>query len=194
MSAADVSNVATLRPVTAIHYARGDATRPEGDGPKIIAHVCNDVGAWGRGFVLAVSHRWPEPEWCYRDWKERSRAGRDSGGIVNFVNDRHLEETGSFRLGESQLVGVAEGLFVLNMIAQEGIAPKRPTARGPLVRYDALSLCLRHAARFARRFGGSVHMPRIGCGLGGGSWDVIGPLIERLVDAPVTVYDLPEAV
>ena len=44
-----------------IQYRTGDATRPEGDGPKIIAHICNDVGAWGKGFVLALSKRWNTP-------------------------------------------------------------------------------------------------------------------------------------
>jgi hypothetical protein len=27
-----------------IRYVEGDATAPEGDGRKIIVHVCNDVG------------------------------------------------------------------------------------------------------------------------------------------------------
>lgn len=40
-----------------IHYLKGDATNPVGPGPKIIAHICNDIAAWGKGFVLAVSMR-----------------------------------------------------------------------------------------------------------------------------------------
>src|SRR5262245_8320884 len=39
--------------MTAITYVKGDATSPQADGNKIIAHVCNDVGKWGKGFVLA---------------------------------------------------------------------------------------------------------------------------------------------
>ncbi|GGJ45802.1 hypothetical protein GCM10010121_066360 [Streptomyces brasiliensis] len=42
-----------------IKYVRGDATVPSGKGVKAIAHVCNDVGGWGKGFVLALSRRWP---------------------------------------------------------------------------------------------------------------------------------------
>ena len=40
--------------------------------------------------------------------------------------------------------------------------------------------------------GASVHMPRIGCGLAGGKWERIEPLIERTLLAravPTTVYD-----
>ena len=50
-------------------YTIGNATQPEGR-PAIIVHVCNDVGAWGRGFVLALSRRWPEPERRYRHWAQ----------------------------------------------------------------------------------------------------------------------------
>jgi O-acetyl-ADP-ribose deacetylase (regulator of RNase III) len=41
-----------------ISYVKGDATSPQARGIKIIGHVCNDLGGWGKGFVLAVSRRW----------------------------------------------------------------------------------------------------------------------------------------
>jgi hypothetical protein len=46
----------------------GDATAPAGSGPRVIVHVCNDVGKWGRGFVLALSRKWAEPERRERAW------------------------------------------------------------------------------------------------------------------------------
>ncbi len=48
----------------------------------------------------------------------------------------------------------------------------------------------------AVELGASVHMPRIGCGLAGGRWPRVEPLIvERLVrrGIEVTVYDHGEA-
>ena len=51
-----------------INYIRGDATQPAGDGNKIIVHVCNDIGAWGKGFVVALSRQWPQPEKDYKQW------------------------------------------------------------------------------------------------------------------------------
>ena len=45
-----------------IVYVTGDATRPVGTGNKVLVHVCNDVGGWGRGFVMALSARWSAPE------------------------------------------------------------------------------------------------------------------------------------
>ncbi|MFE3494555.1 hypothetical protein [Streptomyces sp. NPDC059175] len=44
----------------------------------------------------------------------------------------------------------------------------------------------------ALELGASVHMPRIGCGLAGGRWSRVEPLVvERLVarGVAVTVYD-----
>ena len=38
-----------------IHYTTGDATRPATDGRNIIAHICNDIGGWGKGFVGPLS-------------------------------------------------------------------------------------------------------------------------------------------
>ncbi|GGV82427.1 hypothetical protein GCM10010294_57570 [Streptomyces griseoloalbus] len=57
-----------------ITYVRGDATVPSVKGVKIVAHVRNDLGGWGKGFVLALSRRWPEPEAAYRAWHPSTRA------------------------------------------------------------------------------------------------------------------------
>jgi hypothetical protein len=53
--------VETLLTMNKINYLKGDATFPEAKGTKIICHICNDLGAWGKGFVLAISKRWSEP-------------------------------------------------------------------------------------------------------------------------------------
>ena len=149
-----------------IRYVTGDATRPLGSGPRIIAHVCNDIGAWGAGFVIAVSRRWPQPEADYRAWAERG--------------PRHP--------GAVQFVPVGDQIVVANMIAQRGVGGARP------LRYGALYTCLGEVAAMAIRTDGSVHMPRIGCGLAGGSWEMVEALVEESLcerQVPVTVYDLP---
>lgn len=43
--------------MTQIIYLKGDATNPIAKGNKIIAHICNDAGGWGKGFVLAISRK-----------------------------------------------------------------------------------------------------------------------------------------
>ncbi|MFF4454755.1 macro domain-containing protein [Streptomyces goshikiensis] len=149
----------------------GDATCPQAKGPKIIAHVCNDIGGWGKGFVLAVSKRWPEPEARYREWY-RGRSGNDFG------------------LGAVQLVQVKPDVWVANMVGQRGT---RTGSSGPPIRYDAVERCLAALADHAVELGASVHMPRIGCGLAGGKWSRIEPLITAELCArgvDVTVYEV----
>ncbi|WP_327678329.1 Appr-1-p processing protein [Kitasatospora sp. NBC_00458] len=155
----------------AIRYLRGDATAPQGKGVKVIAHVCNDLGGWGKGFVLALSRRWPEPEQAFRRW-HRERAGNDFG------------------LGSVQVLQVEPHLWVANMVGQRGIRTGRST--GVPVRYEAIDTALAALGGQAAGLGASVHMPRIGCGLAGGRWELVEPLVTaRLVDRgiPVTVYD-----
>ncbi len=146
-----------------IKYVIGDATQPVGDGPKALLHVCNDLGLWGSGFVIAVSDRWREPEQAYRAHRG-----------IRFM-------------GSNQFVQVALDLVVVNMVAQKG----RPTtARRVAISYPHLEMCLRGVVAHYPEH--SIHMPRIGCGIAGGEWSEVEKIIERAMpDMNVTVYDLP---
>lgn len=152
-----------------ILYKKGDATMPCADGNKVIVHVCNDIGGWGKGFVMAISSRWTEPERQYRQWY---RSGEN------------------FALGEIQLVPVENEIWVANMIGQRNVN-KDENGNYP-VRYEAIELALEKVAAFAQQKKASVHMPRIGCGLAGGKWDKMEPIIIQALcekDIAVTVYD-----
>ncbi|MFJ6855781.1 macro domain-containing protein [Streptomyces sp. NPDC091271] len=156
--------------MSGITYVQGDATNPQGKGVKLIVHCCNDLGGWGKGFVLALSRRWPEPEAAYRRW-HRERAGNDFG------------------LGAVQFVQADSYTWVANLVGQRGI---RTGSKGVPVRYEAIDAGLDKVAAKAAELGASVHMPRIGCGLAGGTWSRVEPLLtDRLVSRgiEVTVYD-----
>ena len=155
-----------------IHYLRGDATSPQSKGTVIIAHVSNDEGGWGKGFVVALSRRWKQPETEFRAWAK-------------------ARETNDFGLGATQFVQCEKDVWVANMVGQHGIRRKGDTGPQP-VRYDAIEKCLQDVAAKALELGAGVHMPRIGCGLAGGKWEKIEPMIlaqlcER--DVEVWVYD-----
>ena len=153
-----------------IKYIKGDATQPIGEGNRIIVHVCNDVGGWGKGFVMAISKRWSEPEIKYREWAKNGD---------------------NFELGEVQFVQVEPTTWVANLIGQHDI--KKGKDGSPPVRYSAIRKGLVKVSIFAREINASVHMPRIGCGLAGGTWDQILPgLSHELTGAGVetVVYDL----
>jgi O-acetyl-ADP-ribose deacetylase (regulator of RNase III) len=155
--------------VKQIRFVTGDATAPLGNGPRIIVHVCNDLGKWGKGFVLAVSRRWKEPERIYK---------------ASFAGEQPPV------LGDVQFVPVATDLVVANLIGQHGIAGRG--TKVPPIRYEAIETGLRTVRDRALQHGASVHMPRIGAGLAGGDWSRIeGIVVSTLVDAGVetTVYD-----
>lgn len=153
-----------------IKYLKGDATTPQAEGNRIIVHICNDLGGWGKGFVLAVSKKWSEPEKAYREWYKN-----------RLEND--------FGLGATQIIQVSDDLFVGNMIAQEGL--KRINNIAP-IRYEAVRACLNTIAVEAKKLNASIHMPRIGCGLAGGKWNRIETIITETLssnDLEVYVYD-----
>lgn len=155
-----------------ITYLTGDATRPRGSGPRIIAHVTNDQArAWGgRGFAMALKRAQPQAADAYRAWT-----------IANVDN---------LRLGNVHLVEMADGISVASLVAQEGFGGSGP----PRLRYSALAECLAKLAVAAERSTASVHMPRIGIGQAGGVWHLVADLIEDKLSrsgVKVTVYTRP---
>ena len=149
-----------------INYVKGDATKPVGEGNKIIVHICNDIGAWGAGFVLALSKRWKGPEQGYR-----------------YRNDPNKH-----KLGNVQYCAVENDIMVANMIAQHNIGPD--SEDNPPIRYDALKKCLQDVNRVAQEIQASVHMPRIGCGLAGGDWSKVSKIVEETLEhVNIYVYD-----
>lgn len=152
-----------------IIYVKGDATAPDVAGNKIIVHVCNDIGGWGKGFVLAISAKWKAPEQQYREW--------------------HQSADG-FALGAVQFVQVETDLWVANLVGQHKLG--KGADGTPPIRYAAIGDGLAKVGEEALRLNASVHMPRIGCGLAGGKWEEIEPLIvQHLLEQGVqtTVYD-----
>lgn len=149
--------------MTKIKYLKGDATQPQGEGNKMIAHICNNEGKWGAGFVLALSKKWSGPEKLYRS-----------------IPVNKLE------LGTVRYIVVEDNIAVANMVAQDGTKPKNGLSP---IRYDALETALKNVSEFCRDLGYSLHMPKIGAGLAGGDWTVIEKIIEDNVQVPVTVYE-----
>jgi O-acetyl-ADP-ribose deacetylase (regulator of RNase III) len=165
-----------------LKYVKGDATAPVSTSDiRLIIHVVNNCKAWGKGFVLALSKRDPTPEKFFRSW-----------------SNGKLQNVAPYELGNIQICPFAEeGLYVINMVGQEGIKVVNGI---PPVRYDAIDSCLAKVRAFvedqksATGKSVSVHAPRFGAGLSGGKWELIEKLIiDNLCsyDIDVTVYDLP---
>ena len=153
-----------------IQYMEGDATIPH-TRPVIIAHICNNLGLWGAGFVVALGKRYPKAKAEYLDWHR---------------------QRGSLSLTDIQLVQVEKQVWVANMIAQNGVwTCKNPR---PLC-YESLELCLMRLRMIAFEHNAAIQMPKIGTGLGRGDWKIIQGLIQKCLannDTDVFVLELPK--
>jgi len=174
-----------------IKYTKGDATNPGNTNTQIIVHICNDIGGWGKGFVMAISKKWQQPEIEYRKWF-KNNAGEQTDTVQFERLGRTNESSGEkeFKLGNVQFVKVSDDIWIANMIAQRDIKPNKDGQ--PPIRYVFVSECLERVCQFAKRHNASVHMPRIGCGLAGGQWGEIEKIInDKLIanEIETTVYD-----
>merc|ERR1712046_249160 len=131
-----------------VHHVNGDASKAQyGKGKKVIAQVCNDMGRWGKGFVMSITDTWgKQPGKMYRKWHETGAKGQ-------------------FALGRVQLIELTEVISLANIIGQHGI---KTGSNGPPVRYEAIQHGLEAVFCHAASISASVHMPQIGAGLAGG--------------------------
>ena len=150
-----------------IKYLKGDATRPIGNGDIIIAHVCNDIGAFGAGFSGAIARRWKIVETSYRNLTTRT-------------------------LGDVQFIQLTPNLMAANMIAQHDVINILGETKDglPPIRYDALRQCLIVVNGMAVKINATLHCPRFGAGLSGGDWNIVEQIIKDIMSVDVYVYDL----
>ena len=171
-----VVGIAT-RPGTAVQsdgivYLRGDVTQPRGNGRRVIVHVVNNrARSWGgRGVAVAIANAWPAAHKDYKHWISSSSDART--------------------LGSLRLFSVTEEDSVASLVCQSGYGESAK----PRIRYAALRECLEELGVGLQRLHASVHMPRIGCGQAGGTWDVVEEMVISSLcrrEIPVTVYDPP---
>lgn len=122
-----------------------------GHYPKIIAHVVNDQGGFGAGVALGLAQTYPTVKRSYREWYCGNAAV-------------------PFKLGEVQYVDVTSNLFIANMLCQKGyISDENPHPFNFLAFHQAFNNVL----NLAYANGLSVHMPRVGSGLGGANWEEV---------------------
>lgn len=156
-----------------ITYLNGDAAAPRGVGNQLILQLVNDKAlTWGAGFAKSVRAKWPTLQSRFTEW----------------VQSRDPE----FKLGGVHFAEIEPTLHLASLVAQHGYGPSPK----PRIRYKALAECLQKVARYAIENESIVHMPRIGTGQSGGSWDVVSEIVDESLCSlgiDVFVYDLPNA-
>ncbi|WP_052324154.1 ImmA/IrrE family metallo-endopeptidase [Flavihumibacter sp. ZG627] len=148
----------------------GDATKPRGNGIKIIAQVVNTSGGLGIGFGKALAKNYP---------------------VVKKEMEKWHSNKGDYILGNTNLIQVNDTTYVFQMLAQKGLYPKGNEI--PL-KYNELRNCLIQLAEAAHELKASVHMPQIGAGQAKGDWNIIlGMIHDELIskEIKVNIYLLP---
>ena len=152
-----------------LHYLIGSALDPI-KKPAIIPHVCNNIGAFGAGFVVPLGKLYPKAKAAYRRWFQEENQ----------------------ELGAVQFVKVSEDVVVANMIGQEGIG--RGKDGRPPIRYEAVEQCLVSVYKYAQNScpkGVTIHAPRFGSKLAGGDWKEIEKIILKTMTVETYIYTLP---
>jgi O-acetyl-ADP-ribose deacetylase (regulator of RNase III) len=136
----------------------------------VVAHGCNCQGVMGSGVALAIRKRWL---YAYQRYQE----------MVTSHREKHHPDMSGL-LGLSLIVNVGDdlltpinSLFVANMFTQNYYG----NDGRKYADIAAIEVALSSTMSFCRGANLPLYMPRIGCGLGGLSWDEeVGPIVEQL--------------
>ena len=149
------------------------------DQDCVVAHCCNDIGAWGAGFVLAINRY------------------LGLGPKKSFINasKNSLYDLGSVdyaRVIELDYAPIDFAITVANMCGQHGVGAG---STGDLrvtkpIRYAALVHAMEDVLRYVDEFPQPILCPKFGSALAGGNWDFINELIEEIWgELDVTVFE-----
>lgn len=178
-----------------ITYIKGDLfeeiKKIDRDTTIIIPHTVNNVGKWGKGFVVPLGQNFPKAKQEYLHWYS-------TGYCINILDNSIV----GFGPGYTQLVKVAAKIYVANMVGQFGVKSlNNPTP----VDYEAVILSMKHLndymmylyndfllpITFSNNKKLEIHCPKFGCGLGGGTWKQISSYIETVwKEHNVYIYEL----
>lgn len=149
-----------------IEYRKGNLLNTDS---HYIIHGCNAQGVMNSGVAKAIRERWPKVYEDYKAWYDN-------------CTDKFLD---SLPLGHYHFVKV-EDHTIINAVTQKYYG--RDGTR--YVSYDAIDEIF-EALDDKLDFGSKIAMPKIGAGLGGGSWEVISSIIEhRCHNVSPIVYEL----
>jgi len=153
---------------------KGDATLPvKTGGSSLIAHIVNDAGLWGSGFVVPLGLRYPISERTYRAHSPMFP------GQVDIIKTE------------------TPGIYVANMCAQHKVGYNALVdgTNIPPIRYPELYQCLEYITTQAIKNSYTIHMPYIGSVRSGGFWSLIELMIQHFAQSvDIYLYEYDQSV
>ena len=160
-----------------ITYKKGDLLKSH---CNIICHQVNCQGVMGSGIAKQIREKFPK---CYDNYKDflSSYGSYESLGSVCFS----IMDTST--------------RFIANMFSQYDYLPRGKNHTN----YEAFRSCIREIKAFVLGMASGMELPtwlysigfpyKIGCGLGGGNWEIIAKIIEEEFSSPkysVEIWEL----
>lgn len=129
----------------------------------VIGHQVNTIGVMGAGLALQIRRKWPN---VFKEYNKYSAKFESHPDIL--LGTILITDTDN-----TSVIGEVCNMFAQNMF----INKSNPVATN----YNALESCLYHLSKYCRDNNfKSVGLPyNLGCGLAGGDWNVVYPMIEK---------------
>jgi O-acetyl-ADP-ribose deacetylase (regulator of RNase III) len=144
----------------------------------VISHGCNCFCQMGAGIAPHMAKEFGCDKFPLEDKKYKgdiNKLGQIDYGIGWLRGDK----------------GIYGSVIVVNAYTQYRYGKNHPDGVKKPVDYDAITLCMR---KINHQFNGKrIGLPKIGCGLAGGDWNIVSNIIKKeLKDCDVTIVILPE--
>lgn len=136
----------------------------------ILVHGCNCHGVMGAGVAAAVRRKYPSVYDAYV--RQHRTTGLRLGTTQVCYSSLDSGDDWVKRHGDAACAGLPQGLVVVNAMTQYDFGTHQRQ-----VDYDAITSTFSRIRLLARDSGLHVYFPLIGCGLAGGVWDEVEPLI-----------------
>lgn len=140
---------------------------------QVIAHGVNCQGVMGSGVARALYEKWPRVKEKYLDFFINNNAGIDG---ENFLGEMDIV-----------LVDRKTNKMVANCFTQQYFG----NDGRKYLDYDALKQCMQDLCWFCKNSEiNEIAIPKIGCGLAGGDWNITKEILEDIFpkDFKVKVY------
>lgn len=146
-----------------MNYCKGNLIQQVKKGH--IIHGCNAYGVMGAGFAKQVKDTYP-------------RAYQDYRNAYNF---------GGLPLGSVVTTIINHDLVIHSTVIQREYG----RTGGRYINYEALYTCLETVNnRIDLIEHKELHFPKIGCGLAGGKWEIVGTMIETVIKCEKFFWEL----
>lgn len=146
-----------------------------GGYPMIVMHGCNMQGRMGSGFAKLVHEYVP---YVYTQYHE----------ALTPDNYEDMPKLGDIVVAQSK------GILFINALTQDnyGYDSKRYMNYGALAKACMeTNKYLKNNPEILKQFTTSVgcylYMPKIGCGLGGGDWNIVKEILEQCFDSDISI-------